>query len=101
MSADTVSNIAPPLPQSGIGDNGASEDYLKSARTSLVNSRSGQAQRSLEMAETRALDRPLLDDEANVPSNSQFVSRIRDARHALGRGDRGRAIQLIDLALSD
>ena len=99
-SADTKSDIAPTLPQPGIGENGASRDYLKSARASLVQGRTGQAQQSLEMAETRALDRVVPDGQGSRPSNSQFVSRIEDARHALGRGDRGEAIKLIDSALS-
>ena len=52
------------------------------------------------MAETRALDRSVAKDQANVPIDSQFVSRISDARHALGNGNSARAIELIDLALS-
>ena len=100
MPADTRSDIAPTLPQSGIGKNGASRDYLKSARASLVQGRTGQAQQSLEMAETRALDRSVPEGQTSRPTNSLFVSRIEDARHALGRGDRGNAIKLIDLALS-
>lgn len=98
--ADTRSNIAPTLPQSGIGENGASRDYLKSARTSLMQGRTGQAQQSLEMAETRALDRAVPEGQTSRPTNNLFVSRIEDARHALGRGDRSNAIKLIDLALS-
>jgi hypothetical protein len=100
MPADTRSDIAPTLPQSGIGANGASRDYLKSARDSLMHGRTGQAQQSLEMAETRALDRSVPEGRTGQASNSQFVARIEDARHALGRGDRGNAIKLIDLALS-
>lgn len=98
--ADTRSDIAPTLPQPGIGGNGAPRDYLKSARDSLVHGRTGQAQQSLEMAETRALNRSVPEGQTGVPSNSQFVSRIEDARQALGRGDSSHAIELIDLALS-
>jgi hypothetical protein len=99
-SADTRSNIAPTLPSPTVGDSGASHDYLRAARASLVGGRTGQAQQSLEMAETRALDRWVPAGQTTVASDSQFVSRIRDARHALAGGDRSRAIQLIDLALS-
>jgi hypothetical protein len=100
VPSDTRSNIAPTLPPSAVGWDAASREYLRSARTSLVAGRTGQAQQSLEMAETRALDRSVQQGQTDAPSHSQFVSRIRDARHALGGGDRTRAVQLIDLALS-
>lgn len=100
VPADTRSNIAPTLPPPAIGENAATRDYLRAARASLVAGRTGQAQQSLEMAETRALDRSVPQGQTNAPSDSQLVSRIRDARQALGGGDRAHAIQLIDLALS-
>jgi hypothetical protein len=100
VARDTRSNIAPTLPAPAIGPNGASHDYLRAARASLVSGRTGQAQQSLEMAETRALDRWVPEGQTSAPSDSKLVSQIRDARHALGGGDRARAIQLIDLALS-
>jgi len=98
--ADTRSNIAPTLPQPAIGENATTQDYLRAARAALIADRAGQAQQSLEMAETRALDRSVPQGQTNAPSDIQLVSRIRDARHALGSGDRTHAIQLIDLALS-
>jgi len=100
VPADTRSNIAPTLPMATVGDDAASRDYLKAARASLVAGRTGQAQQSLEMAETRVLDRSVRQGETDTPSHSQLVSRIREARHALGAGDRTQAIQLIDLALA-
>jgi hypothetical protein len=100
VPADTRSSVAPTLPSPTIGENAASRDYLKVARASLVDGRTGQAQQSLEMAETRALDRWVPQGQTIVPSDSLLISRIRDARQALGGGDRKRAIQLIDLALS-
>ena len=100
VPADTRSNIAPTLPASAAGENAAPSDYLKSARASLVAGRTGQAQQSLEMAETRALDRSVAQGQTNAPSDSQMVARIHDARRALGSGDSTHAIQLIDFALS-
>jgi hypothetical protein len=100
VSGDTRSNIAPTLPPSAIGGDAASRDYLRAARVSLVAGRTGQAQQSLEMAETRALDRSVPQGQTDTPSQSLFVSRIRDARHALGSGDSTHAVQLIDLALA-
>ena len=100
VPADTRSNIAPTLPQPTVGENATTQDYLRAARSALAAGRTGQAQQSLEMAETRALDRSVAQGQTNAPSDSQLVSRIRDARHALGSGDRAHAMQLIDLALS-
>ena len=98
--ADTKSIIAPTLPASSVGEMATPREYLQAARASLVAGRTGQAQQSLEMAETRALDRSVAQGQTNAPSDSQMVARIHDARRALGSGDSTHAIQLIDLALS-
>lgn len=98
--AGTRSAIAPTLPSPAIGEAATAQNYLKAARSALAGGHTGQAQQSLEMAETRALDRSVAPGQTTAPSDSQLVSRIRDARHALGSGDRTHAIQLIDFALS-
>jgi len=98
--SDARSNVAPTLPPSSIGQDGGPQQYLRAARASLATGHTGQAQQSLEMAETRALDRAVPQGETDKPSQSQLVSRIRDALHALGSGDKARTIQLIDLALA-
>jgi hypothetical protein len=100
VPSDTRSNIAPTLPASSAREGAQTRGYLRAARASLVAGRTGQAQQSLEMAETRALDRSVVQGQTDTPSNSQLVSQIRDARHALGGGDRAHAIRLIDQALS-
>jgi hypothetical protein len=97
---DTRSTIAPTLPSPAVGETGTTQDYLKAARTALVAGHTGQAQQALEMAETRALDRSVAPGQTSAPSDSQLVARIRDARHALGSGDRTHAIRFVDLALS-
>jgi hypothetical protein len=97
---DTRSNIAPTLPASALGDDAPTRDYLRSARASLVAGRTGQAQQSLEMAETRVLSRAVPQGQVDVPSNSRLVSEIRDARRALGDNNSAHAIQIIDLALA-
>jgi hypothetical protein len=99
-SVDTESTIAPTLPASALGDDATTRDYLTSARASLVAGRTGQAQQSLEMAETRVLSRAVPQGQTSTPSDSRLVSEIRDARSALGGGDSPHAIQLIDLALA-
>jgi hypothetical protein len=100
VPADTRSVIAPTLPSPAAGPNATTRDYLTAARASLVAGRTGQAQQSLEMAETRTLDRSVVQGQTNTPSDSPLVARIRDARRALGSGDRTHAIQSIDLALA-
>lgn len=98
--SDTRSIIAPTLPSSSLGANATARDYLTAARAALAAGRTGQAQQSLEMAETRALDRSVVQGQESQPNDSQFISRIGEARRALGEGDRARAIAIIDLALS-
>ncbi len=98
--ADTGSNIAPTLPTPVLAEAATTRDYLMAARASLVAGRTGQAQQSLEMAETRELSRSVAQGETNTPSDSRLVSEIRDARHALGGGDSPHAIRIIDLALA-
>jgi hypothetical protein len=92
--------VAPTLPGPNIGEGAAPRDYLLSAKASLANGHTGQAQQALEMAETRALDRSFADGQSGTPSDSPFVARIRDALHALGNGNRDQAIHLIDVALA-
>jgi hypothetical protein len=74
-------------------------DYLVAARSALIGGRTGEAQQSLEMAETRALDRsvPLL--QTGTPDRNPLVEDINRALQALGAGDRGRAVQIIEVAL--
>ena len=98
--ADMQSTIAPTLPASSVGESATTREYLQAARASLVAGHTGQAQQSLEMAETRALDRSVAQGQTYATSNSQMVARIQEARHALGSGDSAHAIQLIDRALS-
>ena len=100
VPADTRSTIAPTLPSPAIGPNSTPHDYLAAARAALVAGRTGQAQQSLEMAETRVLDRSVGQGETSTPSNSQLIAQIQDARRALGGGDRAHAIRFIDLALA-
>ncbi len=98
--SDTRSVIAPTLPPSSAGANATAHEYLNAALVALVAGRTGEAQQSLEMAETRALDRSVAADQADEPSHSRFIARIGQARRALGDGDTKRTIALIDLALS-
>lgn len=93
---NTRSNVAPSLPASPVGDNAEIQDYLRAARSSLAAGRTGEAQQSLEMAETRALTRSTDASQASTPDSNPMVIRIRDALHALGTGNRTQALELID-----
>jgi hypothetical protein len=97
---DTTLATAPALPDSSAGADASPLVYLRAARRALAANRTGEAQQSLEMAETRALTRVVTPEMANMPDPNPEVTRIRNALHALGAGDRGRAIQIID-AMAD
>jgi len=94
------SDVAPTLPDAGLAEGASTHDYLKVARAALMSGRSGQAQQSLEMAETRMLDRSVPAGQTDIPIHNQTVTEIRDARLALGSGDRTKAISLIDAVLA-
>ncbi len=97
--ADTRSTIAPTLPTPALGPNAGPVQYLQAARASLAAGRTGEAQQSLEMAQTRLLDRSVPYDATNTPSANPAVSQISEALRALGVGDRMRAMQIIDATI--
>jgi hypothetical protein len=99
-TGDTKSGVAPTLPPPSIGEDARPDDYLRDARAALVAGHTGQAQQSLEMAETRSLDRSIAADQNGIASDSHFVAQIRDALRALGGGDNAEAIAMINLALA-
>jgi hypothetical protein len=96
---DTTSVIAPNLPSPAIGENASTRDYLMAARTALLLGRTGEAQQSLEMAETRALDRSVPLFQTNTQIKDPLIGEIEQALRALSAGDRSRAVQIIEDAL--
>jgi hypothetical protein len=97
---DTRTQIAPNLPSPGIAENATPRDYLVAARKALVAGHTGQAQQSLEMADTRLLDRSVAQGQTNSHSDDPLVIRIDEARRALGNGDTKLATQIVDAALA-
>jgi len=93
---NTQSTIAPALPVPQVGADATPEAYLHAAHDALAAGRTGEAQQSLEMAETRELARAVPPDAANMPDANPAVSQIGNALHALGDGDRERALEIID-----
>jgi hypothetical protein len=100
VASDTHSVLAPTLPSPAVDMNSGPEAYLRAARTALVAGQTGVAQQSLEMAETRSLDRAMAPGQAGAASDNPMVGQIRDARRALGGGDSAGAIAIIDHALA-
>jgi hypothetical protein len=96
---DTRSTIAPTLPTPALGPGAGPVQYLQAARASLAAGRTGEAQQSLEMAQTRLLDRSVPYNAVNTPSANPAVAQISEALRALGAGDRMRAMQIIDATI--
>ena len=94
-SADTRSPIAPNLPSPAIGPNANAVDYLQAAQASLQAGRTGEAQQSLEMAQTRLLGRSVAHGQTDNPSDNPAVMQIGQALKALAAGDRPQTMQLI------
>ncbi len=97
--ADTNSPIAPNLPSPNVGDGASAQAYLIAARNSLAAGNTGVAQQSLEMAETRLLDRSVPLFQTNSPSGNPVVSQIAQALHALAAGDRSGSMAMIEAAI--
>lgn len=92
---DTRSDIAPNLPSPSLGPDAAPADYLRAAQSALQAGRTGEAQQSLEMAQTRLLDRSTPPFQTNNPSDNPAVRQISQALKALADGDQARCMQLI------
>jgi hypothetical protein len=99
-ASDTHSAIAPNLPSPPLGEDTGARAYLAAARSSLQRGHTGEAQQSLEMAETRLLDRSVTQSQIDDPSASRMVRTISDARRALGDGNTQLAMQIIDRTLT-
>jgi hypothetical protein len=94
----TLQRVAPSLPQPVVGDAAEAREYLVAARQALAGGRTGLAQESLEMAETRLASR-VEPSELIAPSGEPVVMLIRQARQALDAGQRMQAMQIVDTAL--
>jgi hypothetical protein len=98
-ATDTRSQIAPNLPSPQLGPNAGAVDYLRAAQSSLAAGRTGEAQQSLEMAQTRLLDRSVPMGQTNNPNDNPAVTQITQALKALAAGDRNQTMQLIQSAI--
>ncbi|MGC1407927.1 MAG: hypothetical protein WA864_03140 [Acetobacteraceae bacterium] len=98
-AADTRSTIAPNLPSPSVGPDATPADLLRAAQASLQAGRTGEAQQSLEMAQTRLLSRSVPLGQTNNPSDNPAVVQITQALQALASRDRAQAMQLIQSAI--
>jgi len=96
---NTRSQIAPNLPSPALGPGASPADFLQAAADALRAGRTGEAQQSLEMAQTRLLDRSVPQGQTNNPSTNPAVAQISRALHALAAGQNAEAIQLIDATI--
>jgi hypothetical protein len=100
-SGDAHSAIAPHLPLPEQGRDASPEAYLRAAQHALMRHQTGLAQQSLEMAETRLLDRSTLPSQANVPDQSPEIRNVSAALNALGHHDLAGAGRAIRMALAN
>jgi hypothetical protein len=98
-AADTRSVIAPNLPSPPLDRNASAADFLRAAQTALQANRTGEAQQSLEMAQTRLLDRSVPMGQTNNPSDNPAVTQVSQALRALAAGDRAQTMQMIQAAI--
>jgi len=96
---DTRSEIAPNLPSPQLGPDASPAQYLQAAQSALQAGKTGEAQQSLEMAQTRLLDRSVPQGQTNNPSDNPAVQQISQALQALASGDRAQTMQLIQSAM--
>jgi len=97
---DTGSTIAPQLPTPAAGEDSAPQQYLIAARQALASGRTGEAQEALERAETRLADRSTPLFRTDEVARGPVINEVRQAREALGSGDRMQAMQLTEQALA-
>lgn len=91
--------VAPALPSPDLGPNASPVDYLRAAQSALAAGKTGEAQQSLEMAQTRLLDRSVPYGEVNKPINSPAIDTISKALQALAAGNTAQSTQLVQAAI--
>ena len=75
--------------------------FIQAAMQALAAGHLTAAQEATEQAESRALDRSVKPSEAGTPSTQPLVQQLRQARQALGAGDRKQAMALLQQAASN
>jgi hypothetical protein len=91
--------VLSPLPSPNLPEGGRPSDYLRAAQGALVGGRNGEAQESLEMAQTRMLDRSVQMGQTNNPSDNPTVGQISQALQALAARDRASCLRIVQSAI--
>jgi hypothetical protein len=86
-----------PAPQT---DSTTVTGMLTDAVSALQAHRTGEAQQALEQAETQALDRSVPQSQGNLPITDPLVTRISQARWALGENNIPAALRATQAALT-
>jgi hypothetical protein len=89
----------PALPEAGLPAGSRVSDYLRAAEGAVAAGRMGEAESSLEMAQTRLLDRSVPIGQTGAPAQNPLIGQIYTARQALAANDRQGSLQAIDVAL--
>jgi hypothetical protein len=90
--------IAAALPSPPVSEDADAAEFLRVAERALAAGRDGEAQQSLEMAQTRMLDRSVPLGSTGVPSGRPSVNLVSQALQALSSGDRMNCLRLIHAA---
>jgi hypothetical protein len=93
--------LANPLPLPSVGEDAPPRDFLQAALGAIAAGRVDEAMEALERAESRMLSRSVRPSRAGVPSQSQIVHDVAEARSALAAGDRMQAAARTQAALNE
>ena len=97
-AAEPPPTLATALPAPPLGDDASPAEFLRAAAHALAAGRSGEAQQSMEMAQTRLLDRSVPLGSTGIPSEQPAVKLISEGLQALSAGDRDTCLRKIEAA---
>ncbi len=100
LEGNPLLTIVNNLPDPGASEEALPVDYLRAARASLLLGHRSQAQRSLKIAETGALNTTVLQGRDHLQASGPLIRYIRDALEALRHGDSPETVRIIDRALA-
>jgi len=98
--AAVAAGASPALPLPGLPADATAQDYLVAARQAIRAGNAGEAQASLEGAETRLLNRASLAAGPNRPLRHPGVTEIEQILDQLGANDSAGALAAIDRLLA-
>ena len=97
---DMKSTIAPTAPEPNVGPNANVQQLLMAGGQAIKIGQTGTANEALEQAETRILTRSAPQSQMDYTSHDLVVSKIDQARTALGAHNDTGAVQIIDQILA-